>query len=59
MLENKKQAAFAKFAASTAVGRLGRPEDIAQSIVFLVGNSFMTGCVLECDGGLRLVGQSL
>jgi len=40
-------------------GRVGKPEDIAQSIVFLIGNTFMTGCVLECDGGLRLVGQSL
>lgn len=59
MTEDKKQAAFAKFAASTPVGRVGRPNDIAQSIVFLVGNSFMTGCVLECDGGLRLIGQSL
>lgn len=59
MTEDQKQVAFAKFAASTPVGRVGKPSDIAQSIVFLIGNSFMTGCVLECDGGLRLVGQSL
>ena len=59
MTGDQKQAAFAKFAASTPVGRVGKPGDIAQSIVFLIGNSFMTGCVLECDGGLRLVGQSL
>lgn len=59
MQENQKQTVFAKFAAATPVGRIGKPEDIAQSIVFLIGNSFMTGCVLECDGGLRLVGQSL
>ncbi len=59
MQEDQKQAAFAKFAAATPAGRVGTPEDIAQSIVFLIGNSFMTGCVLECDGGLRLVGQSL
>jgi NAD(P)-dependent dehydrogenase (short-subunit alcohol dehydrogenase family) len=59
MQENQKQSTFAKFSAATPVGRVGRPEDIAQSIVFLIGNSFMTGCVLECDGGLRLVGQSL
>jgi NAD(P)-dependent dehydrogenase (short-subunit alcohol dehydrogenase family) len=59
MTEDQKQAAFAKFAAATPAGRVGKPDDIAQSIVFLIGNSFMTGCVLECDGGLRLVGQSL
>ena len=54
-----KQETFNRFAQATPVGRVGKPEDIAQSIVFLIGNSFMTGCVLECDGGLRLVGQSL
>jgi NAD(P)-dependent dehydrogenase (short-subunit alcohol dehydrogenase family) len=59
MQEEEKQSAFARFSAATPVGRVGRPEDIAQSIVFLIGNSFMTGCVIECDGGLRLVGQSL
>jgi len=59
MPEDKKQETFNKFAAVTPVGRIGNPEDIAESIVFLISNSFMTGCVLECDGGLRLVGQSL
>jgi NAD(P)-dependent dehydrogenase (short-subunit alcohol dehydrogenase family) len=59
MSEGQKRATFLKFAAATPAGRVGRPEDIAESIVFLIGNSFMTGCVLECDGGLRLVGQSL
>lgn len=59
MQEEQKRSAFARFSAATPVGRVGRPEDVAQSIVFLIGNSFMTGCVLECDGGLRLVGQSL
>jgi NAD(P)-dependent dehydrogenase (short-subunit alcohol dehydrogenase family) len=59
MQEEQKRSTFARFSAATPVGRVGRPEDIAQSIVFLIGNSFMTGCVIECDGGLRLVGQSL
>ena len=59
MPEDQKRETFNKFAAATPAGRVGRPEDIAEAIVFLIGNSFMTGCVLECDGGLRLVGQSL
>lgn len=59
MPEGQKQTTFARFAAATPVGRVGRPEDVARAIVFLIGNSFMTGSVLECDGGLRLVGQSL
>lgn len=59
METDQKRAAFARFSSATPAGRVGKPEDIAQSIAFLIGNSFMTGCVLECDGGLRLVGQSL
>jgi NAD(P)-dependent dehydrogenase (short-subunit alcohol dehydrogenase family) len=56
---DQKRETFKKFAMATPVGRVGTPEDIAEAIVFLIGNSFMTGCVLECDGGLRLLGQSL
>lgn len=54
-----KQETFDRFAQAAPVGRVGKPEDIAQAIVFLVGNTFMTGCVIECDGGLRLVGEQL
>jgi len=45
---------FADFAGRTPVGRVGRPEDIAQAIVFLIGNGFMSGHVITCDGGVRL-----
>jgi NAD(P)-dependent dehydrogenase (short-subunit alcohol dehydrogenase family) len=55
----QKRATFESFAAATPVGRVGKPEDVAGAVVFLIGNSFMTGCVIECDGGLRLVGQKL
>lgn len=54
-----KKETFARFAQAAPVGRIGQPDDIAQAIVFLIGNTFMTGCVIECDGGLRLVGQQL
>jgi len=46
--------AFASFAARTPVGRVGRSEDIADAIAFLISNGFVTGHVLTCDGGLRL-----
>jgi NAD(P)-dependent dehydrogenase (short-subunit alcohol dehydrogenase family) len=55
--ENQKHAMFKKFATITPVGRVGKPQDVAEAIVFLITNSFMTGCVIECDGGLRLGGQ--
>jgi NAD(P)-dependent dehydrogenase (short-subunit alcohol dehydrogenase family) len=37
------------------VGRIGRPEDIADGIRFLMRNGFATGSVLHLDGGHRLV----
>lgn len=49
-----KAATFARYAAATPVGRIGRPDDVAAGILLLVGNGFMTGTVLEVDGGLRL-----
>ncbi len=41
------------------VGRIGRLDNIARAIVFLVGNRFMTGSVIDCDGGMRMVGRPL
>lgn len=35
------------------VGRLGEPEEIAQTVVFLFNNDFLSGRVIEVDGGLR------
>ncbi|OBQ86684.1 MULTISPECIES: SDR family oxidoreductase [unclassified Mesorhizobium] len=49
----ERQAVFAEYAGKTPVGRIGRAEDVADAIAFLVSNGFMTGQVLTCDGGLR------
>jgi NAD(P)-dependent dehydrogenase (short-subunit alcohol dehydrogenase family) len=51
--EEQKQAMFKEFAAKTPVGRVARPEDVAKAIVFLIGDDFITGHTLICDGGLR------
>ena len=41
---------------NTPLGRLGKPEDIANAYVFLASDkaSFITGTVLSVDGGLKL-----
>ena len=52
--ENFRDDIFAQSAASTPVGRIGQPEDVAHAIVFLIQNTFMTGSIIDCDGGARL-----
>ena len=48
--------AKAENAGKTPLGRLGRPEEVANAIRFLVSDeaSFITGQVLGIDGGLVL-----
>lgn len=45
---------FAQSAASAPAGRVGQPEDVAQAIIFLIQNTFVTGSIIDCDGGARL-----
>jgi NAD(P)-dependent dehydrogenase (short-subunit alcohol dehydrogenase family) len=46
----------AKFVELTALGRVGRPEDLAGAVRFLAteASAFVTGTVLEVSGGYRL-----
>jgi NAD(P)-dependent dehydrogenase (short-subunit alcohol dehydrogenase family) len=37
------------------VGRIGRPEEVAAAVIFLMSNGFVTGAVLPIDGGGGLV----
>jgi NAD(P)-dependent dehydrogenase (short-subunit alcohol dehydrogenase family) len=37
------------------VGRVGEPEDIAAAYLYLMGNGFSTGAIVEVDGGHVLV----
>lgn len=49
-----KENAFKQTAERLPVRRVGRPEDVAQAIAFLIHNSFVTGTVVEVDGGGHL-----
>jgi NAD(P)-dependent dehydrogenase (short-subunit alcohol dehydrogenase family) len=49
----QRQAVFADYAGKTPAGRVGKPEDVAQAITFLIMDGFMSGHVIVCDGGLR------
>lgn len=50
-----RAAVFRQQAETLPAGRVGRPEDVAEAVAFLVGNGFTTGTVVACDGGLHLL----
>lgn len=52
---DRKAQTLAAMAERLPVGRVGRPEDIADAIAFLIGNGFTTGTTLHVEGGHRLV----
>jgi NAD(P)-dependent dehydrogenase (short-subunit alcohol dehydrogenase family) len=49
--EETRQGMFESIARRLPVGRVGRPEDIAAAALMLMTNGFVTGIVLDVDGG--------
>ncbi|MGZ5195218.1 MAG: SDR family oxidoreductase [Ramlibacter sp.] len=49
-----KAAQFTAVAGRLPVGRTGQPQDIAQAIRFVIANAFVTGSVVDVDGGAHL-----
>ena len=54
MAPEKRRAMFKEVADSIPAKRVGRPEDIAQSVLYLMANGFATGNTLYIDGGTTL-----
>ncbi|CAM3311396.1 SDR family oxidoreductase [Halomonas lysinitropha] len=54
MTASMRQDMLDKLTAGVPLQRLGQPEDIAESVAFIMTNDYFTGRVIECDGGLRL-----
>jgi NAD(P)-dependent dehydrogenase (short-subunit alcohol dehydrogenase family) len=48
-----KRRFFEQTARTVPVGRVGRADEVAHAILFLAGNGYVTGIVLDVDGGLR------
>ena len=51
MHESAREAMFTNVAKGLPVKRVGRPADIASIAVELMSNSFITGAVIDIDGG--------
>ena len=52
--EAARKELFEQLASEVAVGRVGLPEDLASAIMFVTTNTFVTGTILDCDGGWKL-----
>jgi NAD(P)-dependent dehydrogenase (short-subunit alcohol dehydrogenase family) len=51
----EKKKSFDEQGASLLVGRVGRPEDIASTVLHLIDNGYTTASNVHVDGGARLV----
>jgi 3-oxoacyl-[acyl-carrier protein] reductase len=54
MVASMKPEALEKMAKQIPLGRLGTPEEIAATATFIFENDYLTGRVIETDGGIRL-----
>ena len=54
MVLNMKPEALEKIAAGIPAQRLGQPNEIAQTVEFILENDYVNGRVIEIDGGLRV-----
>lgn len=54
MPKEAKDNIFRQTAERLPVRRVGRPQDVAQAIAFLVEDTFITGTIIEVDGGAHL-----
>ena len=55
VLGENKAAVLADFAKKLPVGRIGRAEELADAVLFLMKNGFVTGIALTVDGGGLLI----
>jgi 3-oxoacyl-[acyl-carrier protein] reductase len=37
------------------LGRLGRPEEVAQAVLMVLGNDYMTGQTIVLNGGMTFI----
>ena len=54
MPEEQRKSMFASTAEALPVGRIGSPEDVAETMPYLMQNGYTTGSVVDVDGGARL-----
>jgi 3-oxoacyl-[acyl-carrier protein] reductase len=53
LIETEMVPAPAETAARVPLGRLGLPEEVAQAVLMVIGNAYMTGQTIPVNGGLH------
>jgi len=51
VLGDQRSAVVADLEARLLVGRIGRPEEAASAVIFMMENEYVTGSCLTIDGG--------
>ena len=54
VMKDMNQKALDTWKARIPVGRLGEPDEIAQTVAFIAQNELVTGVVLEISGGVKI-----
>lgn len=54
MAPQAREAMLAKAVAQLPAGRVGRPADIAAAVLYAIDNPFVTGSVIQVDGGAAI-----
>jgi NAD(P)-dependent dehydrogenase (short-subunit alcohol dehydrogenase family) len=52
--EEIRQGMFAAYASSVPAGRAAVPEEVASAALFLMSNGYVTGTVIDVDGGVQV-----
>ena len=53
--EQRREQYIRETAAQIPLKRLGTPQEVAQAVLFVLTNEYITGTILEIDGGVQLV----
>lgn len=53
LIETEMIAAPSDAAAKVPLGRLGLPEEVAQAVLMVIGNAYMTGQTIQVNGGMH------
>jgi NAD(P)-dependent dehydrogenase (short-subunit alcohol dehydrogenase family) len=55
LMGDQREAMLAQEATRLPVRRVGKPEDVADAVLFLMRNGYVTGITLTVDGGRLLL----